>query len=50
MEYELIIIWSTGEKDIEVYSSKEKAEEARINYKIAFGGQISWAGIREKRR
>lgn len=28
MEYELIIIWSTGEKDIEVYSSIEKAEEA----------------------
>ena len=50
MEYELIIIWSTGEKDIQLYSSKEKAEEAVKNYKKAFGGQISWAGIREKRR
>lgn len=50
MEYELIIIWSTGEKTIEVCSSKEQAEEGEKNYKMAFGGQISWTGIREKRR
>ncbi len=47
MIYELIIIWKTGEKEVNSYASIEKAEEAERGYKTAFGNQISWTGIRK---
>ena len=35
--YELIVIWSTGEKEITSYETEPEA-----------GNQISWTGIRRK--
>ena len=49
MEYELIVIWCTGEKEIYGYSNKSEAETGESNMKMAFGNQVSWTGIREKR-
>lgn len=49
MRYELIVIWETGDKEVHSYKSKEKAKEADKGYKMAFGNQISWTGIRERR-
>lgn len=45
-KYELIIIWLTGEKEIYEYNTREEAEKAEQGYKMAFGNQISWTGIR----
>lgn len=45
-KYELIVIWSTGEKEVHEYNSREKAKKAEQGYKMAFGNQISWTGIR----
>lgn len=47
--YEVVIIWTTGEKEI---CTAEAIIDARIieeGYKIAFGNQIQWTGIRERR-
>ena len=47
--YELIVIWDTGEKEIYPYETKEEAEEKAEGYKIAFGKQVVWTGVRERR-
>ena len=44
--YELIIIWETGEKEIYSYATEEEAETSCREFKMIFGGQISWAGTR----
>lgn len=46
---ELIIIWDTGEKDVIKVKDIQSAEKAERNYKMAFGKQIAWTGIVEKR-
>lgn len=44
--YELVVIWVTGEKEVYGYNNKEDAEEAEKGFRMAFGNQISWTGIR----
>lgn len=48
MKYELVIVWSTGEKQVFEYEREELAMQAERGYRRAFGHQISWAGIRRK--
>ena len=50
MKYELVVIWETGEKEVHGYKSQEEAEEASRGYKMAFGNQIAWVGIRKVTR
>lgn len=45
-KYELVIVWNLGEKNIIEYESQEQAEKAEQGYKVAFGNQIQWSGIR----
>lgn len=40
----LIIVWDTGEKEEYTYKTREDAEHAASNLKMAFGDQI-WVGI-----
>lgn len=49
MMYELVIIWDTGEKETALYACIEKALEVEKNLKIAFGKQIAFTCINEKR-
>lgn len=49
MRYELVVIWEDGTKEIHEFQSVERAEEAGRNYKMAFGGQVAWYGVRRKR-
>ena len=49
MIYELVIIWENGEKSIEEFKNEEEAHKAANNYKMAFGHQVTWTGIRPKR-
>ena len=48
MIYELVIVWETGDKDIFEYSSRDDAEESMRGFKVAFGEQITWCGVRKK--
>lgn len=45
MEFELIVIWDTGEKDISPYDSFESAKKGESYMRMAFGNQISWTGM-----
>ena len=46
-KYELVVVWSTGEKDIfGGYDSKEAAEKCGANMRIALGEQVQWYGAR----
>ena len=45
-DYELVIVWANGEKDIYVYASEEDAEDGRAGMLMALGQQIAWAGTR----
>ncbi len=46
MKNELVIIWTTGEKEVHGCSNWEDAEEAERGFWMAFGNQISWSGVR----
>ena len=46
MNYELVIVWFNGDKDIYAYESREDAEQAGAGMKMALGNQISWYGVR----
>lgn len=48
MRYELVIIWTTGEKDTYEYDTREAAEKSGRNMKMALGNQIAWYGTRQK--
>ena len=48
MTYELVVIWSNGDKDIYEYNSEDKAIEASEGMKVALGNQIAWTGVRRK--
>lgn len=48
--YELIILWETGEKETHLFDTLEEAEQGAHNMKMAFGRQVAWTGINEKRR
>ena len=44
--WELVIVWSNGDKDVYQYGTREEAEEAESGMGTAFGNQIAWTGIR----
>lgn len=48
MKYQLVILWTTGEKDVHNYKTQYTAENAEKNMKMAFGNQIAWSCIRER--
>jgi len=45
MKNELVVIWTTGEKEVHKYENKSKAREAENGYKMAFGNQV-WTCVR----
>lgn len=47
MRYELVVIWSDGNKDIFLYNSREEAEQGARNMRMACGNQIQWTGVRK---
>ena len=47
--WELIVVWSNGEKNVYEYRTEQDAVKGQKSMRMAFGGQISWAGIRERR-
>ena len=47
--YELIIIWTDGNKDVYPYQTEEEARHGERNMRMAFGNQVSWAGVRKSR-
>ena len=47
-EYELVIVWYSGEKEIYTYKTEAEARKAKANMEMAFGRQL-WACVREKR-
>ena len=49
MKYILVIIWESGEREEQEYNSRYDAEIAGAGYIRAFGKQISWYGIVERR-
>lgn len=46
--FELVIVWSTGDKEIYTYETEQAAETAAENFRIAFGSQVCWTGVRHK--
>ena len=48
MEYELVIVWNDGTKDVYYYASRAEAEEIADGFLKAFGVQV-WTCINEKR-
>lgn len=46
--YELIVLWSTGERDVFEYETKEDAAKGADNMRMAFGNQIQWTGIESR--
>ena len=47
-KYELIIVWTSGEKETHFYHDREFAELARDNMLMVFGNQIEWIGITKR--
>lgn len=46
--YELIVIWEDGDKEVHGYTTEEEAQERARGFKMAFGNQIQWCGVRRK--
>lgn len=46
MNYELVIIWSNGEKNVYQYPTRDEAEIGEKNMWMANGNQIEWSGVR----
>ena len=45
--FELVIVWSNGDHQLfSGYETREEAEESENNFRMAFGEQIVWSGIR----
>lgn len=47
--WELIVIWSNGDKNVYRYRTEQDALKGQKSMHMAFGGQISWSSIRERR-
>lgn len=47
MKYELVVIWSTGEKQVFGYATESEAEESKRGYEMAFGAQV-WCCVRKR--
>ena len=48
MTYELVVVWSNGDKNIYEYKDRREAEKAGNRIEMALGNQISWCGVRPK--
>ena len=46
--YTLIIIWTDGPREEHSYNDRQTAEQVACGYKIAFGQQVAWTGIRRE--
>lgn len=46
--FELVVIWSDGNRDVFEYRTRSEAEDAADNMRMACGNQVSWCGVREK--
>lgn len=46
--WELVIVWAFGDDRTQVFrfDTKEEAEKAGENYRMAFGNQVAWFGVR----
>ena len=44
----LVIVWNDGTTETHVYNTYEDAKQAETGYKMAFGNQIQWSGIRDR--
>lgn len=49
MMYVLIILWTDGDRNEYEYTTREEAEKGELNMRTAFGNQIEWSGISERR-
>jgi hypothetical protein len=50
-EYEVVIIWYNGEKNIyDGFPTEDDAAGVEKGFHVAFGNQISWSCVREKLR
>lgn len=45
-KFELVIIWSNGDKEIWEYQMEEEAKEVEEGMYVAVGNQISWSCVR----
>lgn len=46
-EYELVVVWANGEKDVYGgYDSADAAELSGAMMRMALGNQITWYGVR----
>lgn len=45
--FELIVIWSTGDKNVYEYDTQEEAVIGAGRMRMAFGKQITWTGVRK---
>lgn len=50
MDYELIVLWDDGSKDIWNYATLEEVEQAVQNMKFARGKQVAWYEARRRAR
>ena len=49
MWYELVVVWSNGDKNVySNYPLEEMAENSGKSMKMAFGNQITWWGVRRQ--
>ena len=44
--YELVIVWASGETEVYEYEGRKAAENAGRGYRMAFGTQVAWYGVR----
>lgn len=44
--YELIVVWGDGSRNVYEYDSEDSAIGGIDNFRMAFGNQIAWIGIR----
>lgn len=47
-DFELVVVWDTGDKDIYEYRTEEEAEKGAERIKMACGNQVAWTGTRRK--
>lgn len=44
--YELVIVWENGSKDVYTYDNEEAAYNGGESMKMACGNQLAWWGVR----
>lgn len=46
--FELVVVWSDGNRDVYGYEDRESAEKSGDGMRMVFGNQIVWYGVRRK--